>query len=87
MSETEYGQAGSTIPLTEFEQLLDRLEGSKKRQKRQEAVENRRGTFAQGLAGMMSNFWVGLFRWLTIQLQPTKTTIGLILTNIVKPLA
>ena len=56
MAENEYGQAGSTIPLTEFEQLLDRLEGSKKRQKRQEAVENRRGTFAQGLAGMMSNF-------------------------------
>lgn len=44
------------VNLTEFQALLDRLEGSKKRQKRQEAVENRRGTFAQGLASMMSNF-------------------------------
>jgi hypothetical protein len=47
-----------TLPLilTEFQQLLDRLEGSKKRQVRQKSVEDRRGTFAQGLAGMMSNF-------------------------------
>ena len=55
-SEVEYGQAGATIPLAEFQQLLDRLEGSKKRQVRQKSVEDRRGTFAQGLAGMMSNF-------------------------------
>jgi hypothetical protein len=27
------------------------------RQKRQESVEGRRGTMAQGLASMMSNFW------------------------------
>ncbi len=42
--------------ITEFEDLLNRLEGSKKRQKRQESVESRRNIFAQGLASMMSNF-------------------------------
>jgi hypothetical protein len=55
------GVAGNTgadaaVNLTEFQALLDRLEGSKKRQVRQKSVEDRRGTFAQGLAGMMSNF-------------------------------
>ena len=39
-----------------FQQLLDRLESSKKRQQRQRSVEGRRDIFAQGLAGMMSNF-------------------------------
>ena len=53
---TEYGQQDAAVNLTEFQQLLDRLEGSKKRQVRQKSVEDRRGTFAQGLAGMMSNF-------------------------------
>lgn len=48
--------ADAAINLVEFQQLLDRLEGSKKRQVRQKAVEDRRGTFAQGMAGMMSNF-------------------------------
>ena len=52
----EYGQQDAAVNLTEFQQLLDRLEGSKKRQVRQKSVEDRRGTFAQGLAGMMSNF-------------------------------
>jgi hypothetical protein len=55
-SPTEYGQQDAAVNLTEFQQLLDRLEGSKKRQVRQKSVEDRRGTFAQGLAGMMSNF-------------------------------
>ena len=53
---TEYGQQDASVNLAEFQQLLDRLEGSKKRQVRQKSVEDRRGTFAQGLAGMMSNF-------------------------------
>ena len=53
---TEYDQQDAAVNLTEFQQLLDRLEGSKKRQVRQKAVEDRRGTFAQGMAGMMSNF-------------------------------
>jgi hypothetical protein len=48
--------ADAAVNLTEFQALLDRLEGSKKRQVRQKSVEDRRGTFAQGLAGMMSNF-------------------------------
>jgi hypothetical protein len=42
--------------ITKFEQLLNRLEGSKKRQQRQRSVEGRRDIFAQGLAGMMGNF-------------------------------
>lgn len=52
-----YGdQSDASVNLKEFQQLLDRLEGSKKRQVRQKSVEDRRGTFAQGLASMMSNF-------------------------------
>jgi hypothetical protein len=51
-----YGEAEPGVNLDEFQQLLDRLEGSKKRQVRQKSVEDRRGTFAQGLASMMSNF-------------------------------
>jgi len=39
-----------------FDKLLGRLEGSKKRQQRQRSVEGRRDIYAQGLAGMMSNF-------------------------------
>ena len=56
MSQKEYGQQEAAVNIKEFQQLLDRLEGSKKRQVRQKSVEDRRGTFAQGLAGMMSNF-------------------------------
>jgi len=48
--------AEPSVNLNEFQQLLDRLESSKKRQVRQKSVEDRRGTFAQGLASMMSNF-------------------------------
>jgi hypothetical protein len=51
-----YGEKEPGVNLAEFQQLLDRLEGSKKRQQRQKSVEDRRGTFAQGLASMMSNF-------------------------------
>ena len=39
-----------------FSDLLEKLESSKKRQQRQKSVEGRRDIFAQGLAGMMSNF-------------------------------
>jgi hypothetical protein len=42
--------------IARFEELLNRLEASKKRQQRQRSVEGRRDIFAQGLAGMMSNF-------------------------------
>jgi len=42
--------------INQFEALLDRLEASKGRQQRQRSVEGRRDIFAQGLAGMMSNF-------------------------------
>jgi hypothetical protein len=51
-----YGEKEPGVNLQEFQELLDRLEGSKKRQVRQKSVEDRRGTFAQGLASMMSNF-------------------------------
>jgi hypothetical protein len=44
------------VDLTTFQDLLNRLEGSKKRQQRQKSVEGRRDIYAQGLAGMMSNF-------------------------------
>ena len=42
--------------ITKFEELLNRLEGSKGRQQRQKSVEGRRDIFAGGLANMMSNF-------------------------------
>ena len=42
--------------ITKFEELLNRLEGSKKRRQRQKSVEGRRDIFATGLAGMMGNF-------------------------------
>ena len=44
------------VDLTTFQQLLNKLEGSKKRQQRQQSVEGRRDVYAQGLASMMSNF-------------------------------
>ena len=46
----------ASVNLNEFQQLLDRLEGSKKRQQRQKSVEGRRDIYSQGLASMMSNF-------------------------------
>lgn len=42
--------------IDQFQQLLEKLEGSKGRQTRQQSVEGRRDIFAQGLASMMSNF-------------------------------
>jgi len=52
-----YEDAGTgDFNISEFQALLDRLEGSKKRQKRQESVEGRRNIYAQGLASMMNNF-------------------------------
>jgi hypothetical protein len=49
-------QNDAKVNLIEFQQLLDRLEGSKKRQQRQKSVEGRRDIYSQGLASMMSNF-------------------------------
>ena len=49
-------RSDATVDLTTFQQLLDKLEGSKKRQQRQKSVEGRRDVYAQGLASMMSNF-------------------------------
>jgi hypothetical protein len=46
----------SRFNITEFEDLLNRLEASKGRQQRQKSVEGRRDIFQQGLASMMSNF-------------------------------
>lgn len=52
--------SGSTdddyFDVLKFEELLNRLEASKKRQQRQKSVEGRRDIFATGLAGMMGNF-------------------------------
>tara|TARA_R100000742_G_C4277850_1_gene100057 strand:+ start:550 stop:759 length:210 start_codon:yes stop_codon:yes gene_type:complete len=46
----------AAVDLTTFQELLDKLEGSKKRQQRQQSVEGRRDIYSQGLASMMSNF-------------------------------
>lgn len=43
--------------ISKFQQLLDKLEASKGRQKRQESLEGRRDQFAAGIANVMSNFW------------------------------
>ena len=52
------GQSGADdyFDITKFEELLNRLEGSKGRQQRQTSLESRRNIYAQGLASMMSNF-------------------------------
>ena len=52
---TGSGTSGD-FDISRFQQLLDKLEASKKRQQRQRSVEGRRDIIAQGLAGMMSNF-------------------------------
>lgn len=53
-AEGEYG--AKSFDITEFEDLLGRLEGSKMRQQRQKSTEGRRDIMSQGLASMMSNF-------------------------------
>lgn len=52
------GQSGADdyFDINKFEQLLERLEGSKGRQQRQKSTEGRRDIYAQGLSSMMSNF-------------------------------
>ena len=59
MTSTPTGQptADDYFDINKFEQLLQRLEGSKGRQQRQKSLESRRDIYAQGLASMMSNFW------------------------------
>jgi len=52
--ESEYGP--KSFDISEFQDLLGRLEGSKMRQQRQKSVEGRRDIMSQGLASMMSNF-------------------------------
>lgn len=49
-------KSDATVDLTTFQALLNKLEGSKKRQQRQKSVEGRRDIYAQGLASMMGNF-------------------------------
>lgn len=57
-SSVPIGQTGADdyFDITKFEELLNRLEGSKGRQQRQKSLESRRDIYAQGLASMMSNF-------------------------------
>jgi hypothetical protein len=57
-SSVPIGQTGTEdyFDITKFEELLNRLEGSKGRQQRQKSLEGRRDIYAQGLASMMSNF-------------------------------
>jgi len=63
MTSTPVGQGTSDdyFDINKFEQLLERLEGSKGRQQRQKSLEGRRDIYAQGLASMMSNFWFFLY--------------------------
>lgn len=74
----------ASVDLTTFQQLLDKLEGSKKRQQRQKSVEGRRDVYAQGLASMMGNFWSNLFKRIVgkcpaaISMTRMQMTIGLI---------
>lgn len=58
MTSTPTGQpeGDDYFDINKFEQLLQRLEGSKGRQQRQKSLEGRRDIYAQGLATMMSNF-------------------------------
>jgi hypothetical protein len=42
--------------IAKFQDLLNRLQRSKMEQAQQGARETRKGTFAQGIASMMSNF-------------------------------
>ena len=53
---TQSNPSDDYFDINKFEQLLQRLEGSKGRQQRQKSVEGRRDIYAQGLAGMMGNF-------------------------------
>ena len=53
---TKDNKNDAAVDLETFQQLLDKLEGSKKRQQRQKSVEGRRDIYSQGLASMMSNF-------------------------------
>jgi len=46
----------SDFDISKFQELLDRLESSKKRQAAQKSGLSQREIFSQGLAGMMSNF-------------------------------
>ena len=55
-ADVEGAKDDDNFKIGQFEALLNRLEGSKKRQQRQRSVEGRRDIFAQGLAGMMGNF-------------------------------
>ena len=50
------GSGDAKLDIKTFQQLLQKLEGSKKRQQRQRSVEGRRDIYAQGLASMLSNF-------------------------------
>lgn len=47
---------GSEFDITRFQDLLDRLEASKKRQTTQKGQIGRGDIYAQGLASMMANF-------------------------------
>ena len=52
---------GNEFNIDRFQELLDRLEASKKRQLTQKGQIGRGDIYAQGLASMMSNFWFLFF--------------------------
>tara|TARA_R100000329_G_C7442198_1_gene155477 strand:- start:153 stop:338 length:186 start_codon:yes stop_codon:yes gene_type:complete len=53
---TPGAQENDYFDIYKFENLLSRLEASKTRQSRDKSIEDRRGTWASGLANMMTNF-------------------------------
>jgi hypothetical protein len=55
-SDTLNAKEDAKVDLDTFQKLLNKLEGSKKRQQRQRSVEGRRDIYAGGLASMMTNF-------------------------------
>tara|TARA_R100000734_G_C3297533_1_gene88553 strand:- start:444 stop:635 length:192 start_codon:yes stop_codon:yes gene_type:complete len=57
LKDSGLGKRGDAqVDLKTFQELLNKLEASKKRQQRQRSVEGRRDIYAGGLASMMSNF-------------------------------
>jgi hypothetical protein len=56
MTGTGIAPADDYFDINKFEQLLQRLEGSKGRQQRQKSLEGRRDVYAHGLSSMMNNF-------------------------------
>ena len=56
IEEQAQNEYGPQADMSQFNELLSKLEGSKMKQQRQRSVEGRRDIYAGGLASMMTNF-------------------------------